>query len=220
MIFKLLSAYEEEILKGTSFFRNIKRMIVWKKVLLIVMISLTMGWLYVGFFVENKAVVLIYLGVYLLFSLVADILFKVDRRKNYIKSLIEYNKRLDKLDSIIMKEEFAITTAKRLEALIAKIKAYLEQVKSDEMEKKESRGQWYTVIIVPMLAFVLGTIASQLSAGQVAVYGGISLILAMLLRFSVTQIMETAKQIFESRVINMKYLLEELQDLYDRKYID
>lgn len=219
MIFKLLDAYEQEIEKEYSFWEKVKQLARWKKVVFILMICVWVGTVPVFFLTKDTAILTGYMVGCAVVCWVAEESLKVDKRKKYVENLNAYNQRLDKLQTLL-NEKFAIDSPIKLEVTIKKCNSYLEQTQIYDSEKKQSRNNVFNNIIFPLGAFMLGRLASEMNSMEVVAYGIVLLIILFCTKFTINQAVETIKTIYETTPVKMRYLVEQLQDVYDRDYID
>ena len=219
MIFKLLDAYEEVIKNEYSFMKKIKRMSVINKICfgyLCINFAVILGTL---FLVKDAVLQYVINLICAIVALAFIGLVERERQKNYIRNMREYNERLDKLKELIEREEFGIRTEDRLINLINKVKKYIdsENVKKNEMKNEDK--QFCSNIIIPIVAFAFGYWYSDMPAYVTLQECTVLVVIIFFARYIYYKILMLKEEVMESLEKKMLYLLNELQDLYDRDYI-
>lgn len=220
MIFRLLDAYEEEIRNKSSFFEKIKKMNTELKTAFAVWILIIVGTFVVIELTEDINIILGYLLFCIIVSFFIPIYIDSVQRKNYITSMRDYNERLDQLNELLKKEEFSVCSEKKIATLIKKIKEYLDSVDMHTEKQKDRNRDYLTGIVIPIVTYALGVLTEKDNSLETMANVFVLIFIALLARFMVNEFSRTWRMIFEPTPVKMQYLLSELQDLYDRDYVE
>ena len=219
MIFKILNAYEEELRNQNSFFQAIEKMNKKTKIVFAIWIVSVLGSVGVAWITHSGKVISICMLICFVATLWINSYLDSDKRKNYIKDARKYNERLSQLDKLLRKEEFAINSEKKLSALINKMKTYLNTVEKQEEKRQKNNKDFYTGIIIPIGTYILGRLVEKDNSFGLVQNIIILLFVVLYIRFIINEFSREWKLLFQSDETKMKYLLDELQDLYDRDYL-
>lgn len=220
MIFRILDAYEEVIKNEDSFFKRISKANKIKKCMAFVVVVLLMGIIPVGCFNQWGYLCAIYALVCVVIIFLINNWDIKDKRKQYLKNAQKYNERLDCLKNLLKRKEFSIDTANKMSVLINKINSYLKQEDENLAKRQQENKDFYKEFIIPVVAFSLGTFVSEMETLEKVAYAIIVVGIILYLKFVIGQIIESVKMLVESTPAKMKCLVAELQDLYDRDYVE
>lgn len=220
MIFKILDAYEEKISKKESFGEKFKRIDKKTKILSFVILALTIGAIPIAWAHESRQFALIYILINTCIIQILGVVLEKDRRRNYESSMRLYNEKLDRLKELIEEKEFSICSGPKLLVLIENTKEYIEKENQTILGRVESAKQYQYNIILPIITFAVGTMAESLGIQEVVLSAIMVVIILSLGRIAWNQLYKTWKVMFPSSLDKMESLLNELQDLYVRNYVD
>lgn len=219
MIFKILDAYEEKIRKEDSFFKGIAKKNKDNIIFLVIMGLLVAGTVVIGIVTNWTYCVYVYeIAVIVAGAIVLKFRAK-EKRAKYINNIQEYHKRLDCLKELLNCDEFSIHSENQLNTLINKIRSYIEEENSNATDRRKSNKEFYSGTILPIGAFVLGVWANKLDNIQVTAWAMVLVIVILLLKFVWKDIIDMLQTFLDPTLKEMKYLVDELQDLYDREFV-
>lgn len=220
MIFRLLDAYEEEIRNKNSFFEKVKKMNRELKSAFAAWILIVAGIFVLVKITDDINVILGYLLFCIIVSFFMPIYIDFVQRKNYVTNIRDYNERLDQLDALLKKEEFSVCSGKKLVTLIKKIKDYLDSIDLHAEREKDRNRDYIIGIIIPIITYVLGVLTETDKSLETMANIFVLIFIVLCARFMINEFGRTWRIIFQSTPVKMRYLLNELQDLYDRDYMD
>ena len=220
MIFYILDAYEEGVGKSESFFKRIKKMNIVTQICMSGIVLLYIGIWAIYFIWKNALLTMEFMAGYVIISHLLMFVINRQRQKNYIDNVKEYNEKLDKLKILLETQEFKIDSEKKLEKLLEKIQKYLVKKEEEALERKINNREFANKILIPIVSFTLGAFVSKVSIEETVAMAIILLVLVIMFRFTYINLTELGREIFESKVTRIRCLYNELQDLYDRDYVE
>lgn len=219
MIFKILDAYEEKIRKEDSFFKGIAKKNKGNIIILVIMGLLVAGMVVIGIVTNWTYWVYVYEFAVIVVEVIVLKFRAKEKRKEYIDNVQEYHKRLDCLKELLNCDEFSRRSENQLNTLIKKMRSYLEKEDSNVTDRRKSNKEFYSGTILPIGAFVLGVWANKLDNIQITAWAMVLVIVILLLKFVGGDIIDMLQTFFDPTLREMKYLVDELQDLYDREFV-
>lgn len=97
--------------------------------------------------------------------------------------------------------------------------AALPHRNNQEEKRQKNNKDFYTGIIIPIGTYILGRLVEKDNSFGLVQNIIILLFVVLYIRFIINEFSREWKLLFQSDETKMKYLLDELQDLYDRDYL-
>lgn len=219
MIFYILDAYEESVGKYDSLLKRVKKMNILTHICMSIIVLLYIGIIAAHFIWKDAMLTIVCMAVYVIISQILMLVINKQRRKNYINNVNEYHKKLDQLKDLLSMKEFRIDSENKMKKLLEKIQNYISEKEEETLERKKSNHEFSNTILIPIATFTVGAFVSEFVMKEVVPLAMVFLVLIIVFRFTYISLIELENDIFKSKVIRMRCLYNEIQDLYDRDYL-
>lgn len=219
MIEKVLEAYEEETKEKNSFWRKLKQKDLTSKILLVFsLISFII--ILIFFFCFHNYVMFIVMWVYMIVLYLIVISLEKWWHKKWKENNKEYNDQLNIIASILKKSEFNLYSKNKIKQLIAKYYQSIQQVTTIQDKTKNNAKEFYSLYIVPIIAFFGGKVnTTGFNNSEIIAAAIIFVILVTNIKYIIGVFIEIFKMIGWNQLEKEKHFVLKLQDLLDRDFI-